>query len=266
MAKEAVAFAVLCLLAPVSAPAAPGGNSAATITGAFADACRDFVARSTKDISHVEFHHLDGRVVRDETIEGPDFAYDGAAGDEIEYTVVKSGRTSEQFDCQPANVAPTARLEIATPPVDMTMGHCYHFFSGGLACEQSSARTSWASASDIPPGGSEPDLFLWTCGGQSHPSQCSMTMTFRGTGSGDPDGDIVSWSLDFGDGTSISGSGPTPPAEVTHEYVPDVGGILCTGVFNGIPNVCLVTLTVTDSAGQSDSDVIPMVFLDQTPD
>ncbi len=269
MPREGFEKTVLMFLLVASpAWAAPGGNSGATITGAFADACRDFTAHSTKDISHVEFHHVDGRVVKDEAIASPDFAHDGSAGDEIDFAVVKSGRTSEQFECAPASVAPTARLEIATPPVDQTIAHCYDFFSGGLACEQSSPRTSWASAGDIPEGGSEPGLFLWTCGGQSHPSECSMTMTFRGSGSGDPDADIVGWSLDVGDGTSVSGNwGTAPPAAVEHEYVRDPSGSLgCTGVFNGIPSVCLVTLTVTDSAGQSDSDVIPMVFVDQTPD
>jgi hypothetical protein len=32
------------------------------------------------------------------------------------------------------------------------------------------------------------------------------------------------------------------------------------------PNFFCVTLTVTDSAGQSDSDTIPMAFIDQLAD
>jgi hypothetical protein len=32
------------------------------------------------------------------------------------------------------------------------------------------------------------------------------------------------------------------------------------------PNVCVITLRVPDSAGQSDSDVIGMVFVGQSPD
>src|SRR5688500_12410235 len=83
---------------PRAALAVPGGgNSAATITGSFADACRDFAAHSSKNISHVEIHYVDGRVVKDESISSPDHAIDGGAGDEIGFAVVKSGTTSEQF-------------------------------------------------------------------------------------------------------------------------------------------------------------------------
>jgi hypothetical protein len=34
----------------------------------------------------------------------------------------------------------------------------------------------------------------------------------------------------------------------------------------GFSSLCPVTLTVTDSAGQSDSDTLLMAFVDQTPD
>ena len=57
---------------------------------------------------------------------------------------------------------------------------------------------------------------------------------FDGTGSTDPDGTIVSYSWDFGDGAT--GTGATP----THTYT-------ATGTFT-------VTLTVTDDADASDSD------------
>ena len=61
-----------------------------------------------------------------------------------------------------------------------------------------------------------------------------FTISFRGTSSSDPDNDIASWSIDFGDGTSASGSWSTdPPTEVV---------------------------------GQSDSDTMVMVFIDRTPD
>jgi PKD repeat protein len=74
----------------------------------------------------------------------------------------------------------------------------------------------------------------------------------QGTSSSDPDNDIASWSLDFGDGASASGSWSTnPPTEVTHAY---------------LPGQYAVTLTVTDSAGRSDSDAMLMAFVDQTPD
>jgi PKD domain len=67
--------------------------------------------------------------------------------------------------------------------------------------------------------------------------------TALGACSTDPDGDIVSWSIDLGDGTTpASGTWATdPPVEVTHDY----GQLGC---------VCSVVLTVTDSAGHSSSD------------
>ncbi|HEY8452113.1 MAG: PKD domain-containing protein [Micromonosporaceae bacterium] len=57
--------------------------------------------------------------------------------------------------------------------------------------------------------------------------------TFDGGASVDPDGMVVSWSWDFGDGTT--GSGQT----VLHFY--------------GAPGAYDVTLTVTDDAGLTDS-------------
>jgi hypothetical protein len=66
----------------VAAPAAQApsrGKSAATINGAFADSCRDFAARSSKDISHVEIDYVSGLVVKDESISSPDYAIDGGA-------------------------------------------------------------------------------------------------------------------------------------------------------------------------------------------
>jgi hypothetical protein len=115
------------------------------------------------------------------------------------------------------------------------------------------ARTDWTGAADIPDnGGSESGFFHWGCGGLSDPSLCSFSISFRGTSSSDPDNDIATWSLTFGDGASASGDwGTKPPMGVTHTY---------------LPGVYVVTLTVTDSGGQSASDAILMAFVDQTPD
>lgn len=253
-----LAAALPSLVASPLALAAPGGgNSSATITASFADSCRDFSAHSSKDISHVEFHYLDGRVVKDETIASHDYAVDGVAGDEIESAVVKSGTTSEEFACVQSNRAPVARLEIQTPGFGPTVEYCFDFWAGGLACDQSSPRTAWTAASQVPDtGGNDSGIFHWTCAVGY--SLCPLTITFRGIGSSDPDGDITSWSLDFGDGTSASGSWSTaPPTEVAHTYADNCGD------GNAL---CVITLTVTDSAGQSDSDTLSMYFLDTSPD
>jgi hypothetical protein len=256
--------------APAAQAPPSGSNSAATITGAFADSCRDFAAHSSKDISYVELHYVAGPVVRDESINSPDHAIDGGAGDEIAFTTVKSGTTIEEFACVPSNRAPTARLEIQTPPIDQTLEHCYDFSWGGspgdtLVCQQSSPRSVWTSASEISGNNGSRIFFGWGCG--AFTSSCPWTFSLRGIGSSDPDGDIASWSLDFGDGTSASGSWSTaPPTEIAHVYTRDASGsINCRGVVGFVSGVCVVTLTVTDSAGQSDSDAILMVFIDQHP-
>jgi len=258
------------LAAAPAALGAPGhGNSGATITASFADSCRDFTAHSSKDISYVEFHYVDGAVVKDETINRPDYAVDGGPGGEIDFTRVKSGTTIEEFACEPANAAPTALLEIQTPPVDQTFGHCYEATGTliALVCEQSAPRTAWTNNSQVPVvSDTEPGVFYWGCGFFTPPSQCGMTMTFRGTGSTDPDGDIASWSLDFGDGTSVSGTWSAPPAAVTHLYVPSNESPLGCVRGDFVDGLCRVTLTVTDSAGQTDSQTLIMGVIGQNLD
>jgi hypothetical protein len=255
------AISSVALVPSATALAAPGGNSAATISGSFADSCRDFAAHSSKDISHVELHYADGRVVKDERIDRPDYSIDGGAGEEIEFAIVKSGTTSERFDCVEATGPPTALLEINTPPIDQTIEHCFDFSFGGLACEESGPRTDWTDPSEIPnEGGSDSGYFHWVCGAVL-PCPPTITASFRGIGSSDPDDDISSWSLDFGDGTSASGSWASdPPTSVFHDYGSDT--LSC----GGPSTTCVVVLTVTDAAGQSESDTLLVVRVDQTPD
>jgi hypothetical protein len=235
------------------APAESGGNSVATISGSFADSCRDFTAHSSKDISHVELRYADGRVIKDETIETPDYSLDGAVGDELGSAAVKSGTTRETFTCPRTNSPPTAILEVKTPD-----GYCFTWPDGLVDCDGRIARTTWTH-SIVPTLGFGIVRFFcgWPndqscvdhvmpCGVEDFYSLCQVTYTFRGTSSTDPDNDIVSWSIDFGDGTSVSGDWTTnPPTEVYHEYL-----IHHCPTCSRAP----ATLTVTDSAGLTDSD------------
>jgi PKD repeat protein len=63
------------------------------------------------------------------------------------------------------------------------------------------------------------------------------SITFDGSGSSDPDGSIVAYDWDFGDGTEAADAGPAP----MHTFP-------ATGQFT-------VTLTVTDDAGETDTAV-----------
>jgi hypothetical protein len=249
---SALVAALASLLAVQMVPAKAGGsNSAATISGSFADSCRDFSAHSSKDISHVEVHYADGRVVKDESIASPEYAIDGGAGEEIEFVDVKSGKTSERFECAAANGQPTAVLEVKTPEP------CFASDDGLVACSGQHPRTAWSrSTTDLGYGlisffCSWPDDqscvdHVMPCGQLDFYSLCQVTYTYRGTSSTDPDNDIVSWSIDFGDGTSTGGDWTTnPPTEVAHEYL-DHHCPTCSRE--------PATLTVTDSAGQTDSD------------
>jgi hypothetical protein len=244
--RSRTVLAAVCLVcagaltvAAVAAACPPRGNGAATITGSFSDGCRDFATSSSKDISYVELHYVDGRVVKRERINRRHYSIDGIAGDELDFAVVKSGTTKTTFACPRTNSPPTAILEI--------FGPCNTLGDGTLSCDGDVPRSDWIWSR---PGNGR---VFWGC---NDDTLCSGTPTdpgFRGISSTDPDGDIVSWSIDFGDGSVIDGSWTAdPPAELVHAYPP------FPEAFDITPTV---TLTVTDSAGQSDSDAMTLAFI-----
>ena len=216
---------------PVTLAKSGGDNSAATINASFGDACRDFAAHSSKDISHVEIHYADGRIVKDESTTTPDFSIDGGAGDEIDFASVKSGTTSETFACPRTSTPLTAVLEILVP------SDCFLQVESADAwnCPDASApRTNWLSASSV----------------SLTPTNCTpvdRTFRFRGTSSTAPDNDITSWSIDF------YYYDLAPPTTTSGDWIIDPPVDVSSG--DSLEGV-LVTLTVTDSAGQSDSDTM----------
>ena len=212
----------------------------ATITGEFGDSCRDFAAHSSKDISHVVIRYADGRVVNDESTTTPDYAIDGGPGEEIDSVDVKSGQTRETFTCTATNTPPTAVLEVHLWPecelVDEPSGAwgCHVPFHDPTLIEP----TMWVDAGSV-------DI---NCGGAGVP--CEITLTFRRASSTDPENDITSWSIAFDGVTSAGGAWADPPTEVSFHVTPG--------------RTHEVTLTVTDAAGQSDSDT--MTLFHGTPD
>lgn len=216
-------LAVAAVIAATMSAGHAAADSGAEITASFADSCRDIAVHASKDISHVVIRYADGRVVKDEMINRPDYALDGGPGDEIASASVKSSTTIERFECEPASKPPAALLE--------------------------SRRCGFANCGD------------WTSldSDGSH-EQCSHfedQIPFRGTNSTDPDSDIVSWSIDFGDGSApVDGAWTdAPPASVGHVFD-----------FTGLQPFFTVTLTLTDSAGNIGVDTIIVCITDFTPD
>lgn len=237
------------LLVPATAEACPQS----TITGQFGDACRDFTTHSSKDISHVVLQYVDGRTVKDERIDRRYFSVDGHPGDELASVVVKSGRTVKSFGCERQVAPPVAALEIFTPPIGADDGSESCAISAGeeaqrLSCSYDAERTTWTRWET-------PGLMLWTiCPGVAN-EHCSAypfneipwTFDLRASSSTDPDGDITQWAIDFGDGTSASGSwAADPPVGLSHTYL--------TRDFDTDTGFVTITLTVTDAAGHTDTD------------
>jgi hypothetical protein len=237
---------VTALLLPTAAYACPRTSIDAT----FGDACRDVTANASRDISTVWVHYADGRVVKHDAIGERAWALDGGPGDEIAIVFVRSGFTKRRFTCD-AGAPPTAVLEIRLTPgcsVPVTSGdETFYWCTDGLPNDQ---RTVF-----VDPGDSRVEM---SCDFTTDNLPCT-TVTFRGSASVDPDGDLSSWSMAFDDGTVVTGQWPaTPPDDVTHEYHPRTVG--CSDAS------CQVTLTVTDARGRTDTDRVSLVFVDATPD
>ncbi len=246
--RTATAVAALAiLLLPNAAAACPRPS----ISGTFADSCRDFAAHSSRDITRVELRYADGRVHVPGGVSGRDYAVDGGSGDEIASASVTSARTTRTFTCESGR-PPSALLEVrlspgCSQPRTSGSGETTYWCTDGLPNDQRTVH--------VDPGDLRVDLL---CDFTTENLPCT-TVSFRGTGSSDPDGDLASWSVEFDDGTVATGDWATsPPLDVTHEYHPLVTS--CSD------SVCNVTLTVTDSGGRTATDALTLIFVDATPD
>jgi len=101
------------------------------------------------------------------------------------------------------------------------------FNAGGDSGPSNEAEATTSDAPPPPPNQNPTARYSWSCKNGS----CS----FNGTSSSDPDGNVVSYAWNFGDGSTGSG------ATVSHNY--------------GSRTVRTVTLTVTDNLGGSDGAV-----------
>ena len=68
-----------------------------------------------------------------------------------------------------------------------------------------------------------------------------LNVTFNGSASSDSDGSVVSWKLDFGDGSTVASGSGLPPSSLPHTYA--------AGTYTAV-------LTVTDDNGASDTDSV----------
>ena len=159
--------------------------------------------------------------------------------------------------CAQLDRPPTAVLEIFTPPIDLSddppEASCSPSTDADdphLGCSYHAERTVWTQWG--PPG-----RILWAiCKGlqnehcAAYPfDEIPWTFDFRGSTSSDPDGDLTHWAIDFGDGTSASGSWHTDsPVDLEHTYV--------TRDFYTDTGYLTLTLTVTDAAGHVETDTL----------
>jgi PKD repeat protein len=79
-----------------------------------------------------------------------------------------------------------------------------------------------------------------------------LAVTFDGSASNDPDGpgDLASWTLDYGDGSTPSSGTGAPPASQMHVYFD--------------PGTYTATLSVVDSAGASDSAAVTITVTESS--
>ena len=68
-----------------------------------------------------------------------------------------------------------------------------------------------------------------------------LQVTFDASGSSDANGTITSWSIDFGDGSTVAGGNGVPPSSQPHTYA--------AGTYTA-------TLTVNDDQGGSDQTTV----------
>jgi len=163
-------------------------------------------------------------------------------GNELATVTVKSGTTSQSFVCQSGR-SPVAVLEVRLEPTACV----HHVESDGYEYLWCPGGTPGDGGELVDTGG----LDVWfNCDLTGGGWEC-RTFSVRGTSSTDPDDDITGWSIDFCGEAIVTGAWVTsPPTEVTH---------LNSGF-------CDVTLTVTDAAGNIDTDRVGIGIVDATPD
>ena len=89
-----------------------------------------------------------------------------------------------------------------------------------LATSANNAITGTEEFTVVPATTKKPPVPVFTCSPQ--PAIVGQPVTFDGSGSTDPDGKIITWQWDFGDGTSLtSPTGSPNDAHATHTYRSD---------------------------------------------
>lgn len=98
--------------------------------------------------------------------------------------------------------------------------------------------------------------------GPNHVVYTNVPVTFDGTGSYDPDGFIVSYTWDFGDGESASGE------IVTHSYVDDGEYLVTLTVIDdsGVAGNDTCTVTVMNRPPEASMNIVPKTYIDIAPE
>ncbi len=147
------------------------------------------------------------------------FDMSGGSGDADLYVKFGAQPSSSSYDCRPYTSGNTENCSFASPQVGTyyVMVRGYSSFAGVSLVGSYDGGTS----TNTPPV----SVFTYSC--------TDLNCTFDGNASSDSDGNLVSYSWDFGDGNSASGSTSSHSFASAGDYT--------------------VSLTVTDNDGASDT-------------
>ncbi len=113
-------------------------------------------------------------------------------------------------------------------------------FTATLTVTDDSGATGQATVAVTPKANVAPTAVL-TSTPTPATGKAPLGVTFNGSASSDSDGSIASWTLDFGDGTTVAGGNGVPPSSLPHTYA--------AGTWTAV-------LTVKDDNGATDTDSV----------
>jgi PKD repeat protein len=138
----------------------------------------------------------------------------------------------------------------STPTISHTYSSPCSPCTASLTVTDKEGATSTASTVTIHANANQAPVSTLTSTPTPATGTVPLSVTFDGSASHDPDGSIASWSLNFGDSNSTSGTGAVP-SSITHTYS-------TAGTYHAV-------LTVTDSSNASTPSAAVTVTVNPQP-